>query len=76
MKLGATYVAPDSAGTLPLLGLPVTVGNAFTGSAEAGRFLGDRFSLSLAAGFPPTHDILVAGVKQGTVTLGAVAFHF
>ncbi|MDE2384411.1 MAG: OmpW family protein [Alphaproteobacteria bacterium] len=73
IKVGGTYVAPDSAGTLPFVGFPVTVGNTFTGSAEAGRFLNDRFSLSLSAGLPPTHDILVAGSKAGTVTLGAFA---
>jgi outer membrane protein len=73
VKIGGTYVVTDSAGTLPLAGFPVTVGNAFTGSLEAGRFFGDRFSLSLTAGIPPTHDIFVSGVKQGTVTLGAAA---
>jgi outer membrane protein len=73
VKIGGTFVAPDSAGTLPRLLRPVTVDNAFTGSLEAGRFFGDRFSLSLTAGIPPTHDILVSGVKAGTVTLGAVA---
>ena len=73
MKIGGTFVTPDSAGTLPRLLRPVTVSNAFTGSVEAGRFFGDRFSLSLTAGIPPTHDILVSGAKAGTVTLGAVA---
>ena len=73
VKLGGTYVIPDSAGTLPRLLRPVTVGNAFTGSIEAGRFINDRFSLSLTAGIPPTHDVLVSGVKVGTVTLGAFA---
>ena len=73
VKIGGTYVMPDSAGTLPRAGSPVTVGNAFTGSIEAGRFLNDRFSVSLAVGIPPTHDILVSGVKAGTVTLGAAA---
>ena len=73
VKIGGTFVTPDSAGTLPRLLRPVTVSNAFTGSVEAGRFFGDRFSLSLTAGIPPTHDILVSGAKAGTVTLGAVA---
>ena len=73
VKVGGTYVIPDSAGTLPRLGRPVTVGNAFTGSVEAGRFLSDRFSVSLTVGIPPTHDVLVSGVKVGTVTLGAAA---
>ena len=73
VKIGGTYVIPDSAGTLPRVLRPVTVGNAFTGSIEAGRFFGDRFSLSLTAGIPPTHDIFVSGVKAGTVTLGAFA---
>ena len=72
VKVGGTYVIPDSAGLL-LGRLPVTVGNAFTGSIEAGRFFSDRFSLSLTAGIPPTHDIFVSGVKAGTVTLGAFA---
>jgi len=73
VKIGGTYVAPDSAGTFPRPALPVTVGNAFTGSVEAGRFFNDRFSASLAFGIPPTHDILLGGAKQGTVTLGAAA---
>ncbi len=74
VKVGGTYVVTDSAGNLPVKGLPsVTVGNAFTGSLEAGRFVSDRFSLSVTAGIPPTHDILVNGAKVGTVTLGAVA---
>ena len=73
VKLGGSYVAPDSAGTLPKLLRPVTVGNAFTGTVEAGRFFGERFSVSLTAGIPPTHDVLVGGVKAGTVTLGAFA---
>ena len=73
VKIGGTYVIPDSAGTFPGRGFPVTVGNAVTGSIEAGRFFGDRFSLSLTAGIPPTHDIFVNGVKAGTVTLGAFA---
>ena len=76
VKVGGTYVITDSAGTLTVPrrgGFPVTVGNAFTGSIEAGRFFGDRFSLSLTTGIPPTHDIFVSGVKAGTVTLGAFA---
>ncbi len=73
VKLGGTYIMPDSAGTLPRLLRPVTVGNAFTGTIEAGRFFNDRFSLSMTAGIPPTHDVLVSGVKAGTVTLGAFA---
>lgn len=73
VKIGGAYVLPDSAGTLPRLGRSVTVGNALTGTIEAGRFFGDRFSLSLTAGIPPTHDVLVSGVKAGTVTLGAFA---
>jgi len=75
VKIGGTYVIPNSAGNLPIprLNPPVTVGNAFTGSVEAGRFLNDRFSLSLTIGIPPTHDVMVAGTKVGTVTLGAAA---
>jgi outer membrane protein len=75
VKIGGTYVMPNSAGTLPIprQNPPVTVGNAFTGSLEAGRFLNDRFSLSLTIGIPPTHDVMVAGTKVGTVTLGAAA---
>ena len=73
VKIGGTFVAPDSAGTFPRPAVPVTVGNAFTGSVEAGRFFGDRFSLSLTGGIPPTHDVLLNGTKLGTVTLGAFA---
>ena len=73
VKLGGTYVVPDSAGTFPFPPVPVTIGNVFTGTVEAGRFINDRFSVSLTAGIPPTHDVFVAGVKKGTVTLGAFA---
>ncbi len=75
VKIGGSYVMPDSAGNvLTRRGLaPVTVGNAFTGSIEAGRFFGDRFSVSLTGGIPPTHDVIVGGVNKGTVTLGAFA---
>ena len=34
VKIGGTYVIPDSAGTFPGRGFPVTVGNAVTGSIE------------------------------------------
>ncbi len=73
VKVGGTFVAPDSAGTFPRPPVPVTVGNAFTGTIEAGRFFSDRFSVSLTGGIPPTHDIFVNGTKRGTVTLGAFA---
>ena len=75
VKIGGSYVMPDSAGNVLTRGgpAPVTVGNAFTGSIEAGRFFGDRFSVSLTGGIPPTHDVIIGGVKQGTVTLGAFA---
>ncbi|MEO9166854.1 MAG: OmpW family outer membrane protein [Aestuariivirga sp.] len=74
VKIGGSYVMPDSAGNLParLGGVPVTVGNAFTGSVEAGRFFGDRFSVSITAGIPPTHEIFANGVDTGTsLTMGA-----
>ncbi len=80
VKIGGSYVMPDSSGTAVvgigragLITAPVTVGNAFTGSIEAGRFFGERFSVSLTGGIPPTHDVIIGGVKQGTVTLGAFA---
>ena len=74
VKIGGTYVMPNSAGTIPFVGASVTAGNAFTGSIEAGRFLTNRFSLSLTGGIPPTHDIIVNGVDTGqTITLGAFA---
>ena len=75
VKIGGTYVLPDSAGTISTRAgpAPVTVGNAFTGTIEAGRYFSDRFSVSLTGGIPPTHDIFIGGVKQGTVTLGAFA---
>ncbi len=73
VKIGGSFVMPDSAGTIPRVGFPVTVSNAFTGSIEAGRFFGDRFSVSLTGGIPPTHDVIVGGVNKGTVTLGAFA---
>ena len=71
LKLGATYVAPDSNGTLRGVNT-VTAGTAFTGTVEAGRFFTNRFSVSLTAGIPPTQAIIVNGVDTGkTVTLGA-----
>ena len=80
VKIGSTYVAPNSDGNVIVAivqGVPitrqVTIGNAWTGSIEAGRFISDRFSLSLTVGIPPTHDVMVAGTKVGTVTLGAAA---
>ncbi|HEY5364747.1 MAG TPA: OmpW family outer membrane protein [Aestuariivirga sp.] len=77
VKIGGSYVMPDSNGTLLFGGrIPVTVtaGNAFTGSIEAGRFLNDRFSVSLSAGIPPSHEIFINGVDQNsTLTMGAFA---
>ena len=79
VKIGGTFVMPDSAGNvnvafpIAVVTRPVTVGNAWSGSLEAGRFINDRFSLSLTVGIPPTHDVMVAGNKVGTVTLGAAA---
>ena len=73
VKLGGTYVAPNSNGTLAGVNT-VTASNTFTGTIEAGRFLTDRISVSLTAGIPPTHAIIVNGVDTGkTVTLGAFA---
>ena len=73
LKLGASYVAPDSNGTLAGVNT-VTAGTALTGTVEAGRFLTNRISVSLTAGFPPTQAIIVNGVDTGkTVTLGAVS---
>jgi len=80
VKIGGTYVVPDSAGNV-IVGVgaagpitrPVTIGNAWSGSLEAGRFISDRFSLSLTVGIPPSHDVMVSGTKVGTVTLGAAA---
>ena len=79
VKIGGSYVMPNSNGTLALplrAGGPqtITAGNAFTGSIEAGRFLNNRFSLSLTAGIPPTHEIFLNGVDSGTtLTMGAFA---
>ena len=64
---------PDSNGTLLRAGT-ITAGNAFTGTIEAGRFLTDRFSVSLTAGIPPTHEIFASGVDtHTTLTMGAFA---
>lgn len=76
VKIGGSYVMPDSNGILALPRTPITVtaGNTFTGSIEAGRFLNDRFSLSLSAGIPPTHEIFNNGIDTGTtLTMGAFA---
>jgi outer membrane protein W len=74
VKLGATYVMPDSTNVVPAVPAnAIKISNAITGSVEVGRYLTDRISVSLAAGYPPTHDILSFGIKQGTVTMGAVA---
>ena len=76
VKLGASYVMPDSNGILLGRAGPntVTAGNAFTGSIEAGRFFTDQFSVSLTGGIPPTHAIIVNGVDSGkTLTMGAFA---
>ena len=79
VKIGGSYVMPDSNGTLglpPRFGGPqtITVGNAFTGTVEAGRFFTDRFSVSLTGGIPPTHEIFSNGVDTGTTfTMGAFA---
>ena len=74
VKVGGSYVMPSSAGTVPLFGTSITAGNAFTGSIEAGRFFGDRFSVSLTAGIPPAHEIFANGVDTGTtLTMGAFA---
>ena len=73
VKLGASYVMPDSNGTLAGV-KTVTAGNTLTGTIEAGRFLNDRFSVSLTGGIPPTHAIIVNGVDTGkTLTMGAFA---
>ncbi|MEO9166801.1 MAG: OmpW family outer membrane protein [Aestuariivirga sp.] len=73
VKIGGSYVMPDSNG---LLGgaFTITAGNAFTGSIEAGRFISDRFSVSITAGIPPTHEIFANGTDTTkTLTMGAFA---
>jgi outer membrane protein len=73
VKLGASYVVPNSNGTLGGRNT-VTAGNAWTGTVEAGRFINDRISVSLTGGIPPTHAIIVNGVDTGrTLTMGAFA---
>ena len=73
VKIGGTYVMPDSNGTLAGVNT-ITAGNTFTGTVEAGRFLTDRISVSLSGGIPPTHAIIRNGTDTGkTVTLGAFA---
>ena len=75
VKIGGSYVMPDSNGTLRGRGATtITAGNAFTGTIEAGRFLTNRFSLSLTAGIPPTHEIFANGIDTNTtLTMGAFA---
>lgn len=73
VKIGGTYVVPNSASS-GLGANNITAGNAVTASIEAGRFLTDRFSISLTGGIPPTHEIFLnGGDTGGHVTLGAFA---
>ncbi len=78
---GKTFVHVGGAGVLFNSGLvkannpgvtAASVTDNLTVTVEAGRYLTDNFSLSLAAGFPPTNDLLTNGAKSGTATYGSV----
>jgi len=50
------------------------LGNNITGVVEAGRYFSDQFSLSIAAGIPPTTDITLTGVPAAVANPGSVTF--